>query len=354
MKKIYLTESQMLSILRSQLLENSDLEGFSFGSRGRGSDGKFRFTPGKNDTNTDTTIFDDNGNFKVNMVKLPKSGIISYNLYKITNMQISRALKHADEDGIVYDKPSIDSFMKRTALYIKHIIGNRPVDIITYPQSSSAFNRNMVDYLMKLFPNTEGIKIVPNMLIKNVNTVYVNTDVAKQVGLTDDEIHYLQSRVEKWRKDESLRDLRRRIEELENEIMAVKNQRKRGRPSKEFTTRQELLNNLKQQVPLMRRGMKGRDGTVDKNGSVKDFQIKSIGDKERRSIEGLFQINPEYNGIQQKLRGKNIVIFDDNISSGATLDDMSIRLMELGVKSILPITLAVIPKTVYGGKHERI
>jgi hypothetical protein len=334
-------------------MENAETEGFSFGSMGRYSDHKFRFTPNANDGTSDTHIFDDNGAFKVNKITLPKSGVVSYNLYKIVNMAISKALKHPEKNNIEYDEPSMTAFMKRTAQYIKHVIGERPVDIITYQQSSSDFNAKMVSYLLRLYPNSEGIKFIPNLLTKNVRNVYVNTDVAKKVGLTDDEIHNLQRKVERWKGDEDIRDVRRKLKALEDEVANVVKNRGRGRPSKEFTDKVNLINTYKDQIPLLRKGKRGMDGTIDKNGNIKDFQIKSVDDKERRSLEGLFTINPALTGIQQKLKDKNIVIFDDNISSGATLDDICTVLQKLGVKSILPITLGVIPKTIYGA-HEKI
>lgn len=211
----------------------------------------------------------------------------------------------------------------------------------------------MISYLLRLFPSSEGIRFIPDMLIKNVKNVYVNTEIAKEIGLTDAEIYALQNRVEKWKTDEDIREVRKKMDKLEAEIMSATKNRGRGRPNKDFVNKVKLLNSYQEQLPLLRKGKKGRDSTVDRNGNVKDFQIKTINDRERRSIEGLFQINPSLNGIQQKLVGKHVVIFDDNISSGATLDDICIALQKIGVASILAITLAVIPKTIYGS-HEKI
>ena len=56
---------------------------------------------------------------------------------------------------------------------------------------------------------------------------------------------------------------------------------------------------------------------------------------------------------EQDLKGKHIVIFDDNISSGSTLDDICLELQKYGVASILPITLAIIPKTSYDN-HQKL
>ena len=116
----------------------------------------------------------------------------------------------------------------------------------------------------------------------------------------------------------------------------------------------DLVKNLEEQIKLLRKGRRGRDKTKGLDGKAKNFEIKSIEDKRRRSLEGLFGINPELIGIQQDLKGKHIVIFDDNISSGATLDDICLELQKHGVASILPITLAIIPKTVYGQEHESL
>jgi hypothetical protein len=335
------------------LSENTSGEGFAFGGKGRKSDGYFRFFPGKYDTRTSTRMFDDNGNMQVRRLRLPKSGIMSYNLYKIEQMPISRALKHPEELNGKIDTASIEKFMKRTALYIKHLLGDRWFDYITCPQSSSQFSANMISYLLRLYPNSQAFKFVPNMLTKNVRKVYVNTELAKQIGMSDAEIHNLQQRVDKWKSDEDLRDLRRKIQALEEEIAQAMQNRGRGRPSRDFTNKVDMLNAYKKQINGLRIGKRGIDPTVDKEGNVKDFQIKSINDTERRALEGLFEINPEYNGIQQKLVGKTVLVFDDNISSGATLDDVCLALKRIGVKDIIPITLAIIPKNVYGS-HERL
>ena len=70
-------------------------------------------------------------------------------------------------------------------------------------------------------------------------------------------------------------------------------------------------------------------------------------DKTRRAIEGLFTINPQYLSLQNKLRGKTIILFDDNISSGATMDDLCLLLQRYGVANIIPITLGTISPTIY-------
>lgn len=332
-------------------------EGWSFGSRGRGSDKTFKFTPGKNDTDvTSTEIFNDDKKFKYHEVLLPKSGVMSYNLYKISDMRISKALKHPqkfkDVEKRDIDFDSIDKFMKRTSLYIHSILKNNPVDIITYPQSSSEFNKDMVDYIMKRYSNSQGIKCIPNLMTKNIRNVYVNYTVAKELGLSDDDINRLRHDIENWKEDAKVYELRVQIDQL-NDYIAY-HTGKRGRPTNDIKNKKALVKNLEEQIKLLRKGRRGKDKTKTAEGRAKNFEIKSIEDKRRRSLEGLFGINPELNGIQQDLKGKHVVIFDDNISSGATLDDICLELQKHGVASILPITLAIIPKTVYGQEHESL
>lgn len=332
-------------------------EGWSFGSRGRGSDKTFKFTPGKNDTDvTSTEIFNDDKKFKYHEVLLPKSGIMSYNLYKISDMRISKALKHPQKfkeiENRDIDFDSIDKFMKRTSLYIHSILKDNPVDIITYPQSSSEFNKDMVEYLMKRYKNSPGIKCIPDLMTKNIRNVYVNYTIAKELGLSDSDINKLRHDIENWKEDAKVYELRVQIDQL-NDYIAY-HTGKRGRPSNEIKNKKELVKNLEEQIKILRKGRRGRDKTKSSDGRAKNFEIKSIEDKRRRSLEGLFGINPELSGIQQDLKGKHIVIFDDNISSGATLDDICLELQKHGVESILPITLAIIPKTVYGEEHESL
>lgn len=357
-----ISSMELIKLLMEEEQENGyDLidcdEGWSFGSRGRGSDRTFKFTPGKNDTDvTSTEIFNDDKKFKYYDVLLPKSGVMSYNLYKISDMRISKALKHPqkfkDIENRDIDFDSIDKFMKRTSLYIHSILKDNPVDIITYPQSSSEFNKDMVEYIMKRYKNSPGIKCIPDLMTKNIRNVYVNYTVAKELGLSDEDINRLRHDIENWKEDAKVYELRVQIDQL-NDYIAY-HTGKRGRPSNEIKNKKELVKNLEEQIKILRKGRRGRDKTKSSDGRAKNFEIKSIEDKRRRSLEGLFGINPELSGIQQDLKGKHIVIFDDNISSGATLDDICLELQKYGVASILPITLAIIPKTVYGEEHESL
>lgn len=319
------------------------------------------YKPGANGK-IDDIIFNPDKSLKVRKILLPKSGVMSYNLYDIKHMDVNKALKHGvdvNKREVMRDD-SVQQFINRSVMLIKHIIGNKPVDIITYPQSSSKFNREITEKLRSMYPNSEGIKLQPELLVKNVRGIYVNVDVAKKVGLTDDEIWRLQNRVQKWHNDEDIRDLRRAVETLEAEVanMLAKRGNKRGRLPNNIVNKRKQIDIYNQNIKNLRKGVKGKDPTIDQaTGQVKNWAIKSIDDRERRAIEGIFTLNPVYQNMQYKLKGKHVVLFDDNISSGATMDDVCLALQKLGVGDIIVFTLGTISPTIYNprerGEYEK-
>lgn len=345
-KIIKLTENQLK--LYINLLD----EAFTFKTDKNTGNRIMSYRPGEN-SKIDDTIFNEDKSLKVRKIKLPKSGVMSYNLYDIKHMDVNKALKHGVDianNKVERDK-SVEIFINRSVLLIKHIIGNNPVDIITYPQSSSNFNREITSKLLSYFPNSEGIQLKPELLSKNVRGITVNDEIARNVGLTDEEITFLKRRVEKWKKEEDIRDIRRKIENMVDEIHNYISQRSgggRGRLPKQYNDMKQQVSQYRDEINNLRKGMIGRDPTLNtKTGHVKDWQIKSIDDRDRKAIENIFQLNPIYENYRSKLINKHVIVFDDNISSGATLDEVCVTLKKLGVASVMPFTLGTIMPTMY-------
>lgn len=72
---------------------------------------------------------------------------------------------------------------------------------------------------------------------------------------------------------------------------------------------------------------------------INDFQIKSLPNNVRMGMKNYFSNNPEM--VQQemeKIKGTVFVIFDDNISGGATLSDICMQAKQLGIEYMIPIT----------------
>lgn len=102
----------------------------------------------------------------------------------------------------------------------------------------------------------------------------------------------------------------------------------------------EIYATLKSMVPDMMNGIKPVDiVTRDRN----NFQIKKFGNDTRMALKNIFQPNSdEQDMVKQEVdraKGANVVIvFDDNVSGGATLADICYQLKQLGLQFVIPIT----------------
>ena len=73
----------------------------------------------------------------------------------------------------------------------------------------------------------------------------------------------------------------------------------------------------------------------------KGFQIKNLTNGERMGLKNIYNPNPDMELVQrelQRIKGTIFVIFDDNISGGATLSDICYQAKNLGIEYIVPIT----------------
>lgn len=70
------------------------------------------------------------------------------------------------------------------------------------------------------------------------------------------------------------------------------------------------------------------------------FNIKTFPEKERSVLTNPFIINPQYiNNIQKIINNQNIILFDDNYSTGITLDEICLLIKQYNPKAITAITI---------------
>lgn len=73
----------------------------------------------------------------------------------------------------------------------------------------------------------------------------------------------------------------------------------------------------------------------------KPFEIKKLSNPERLALKNYFIPNPNEEFLKcelERIKGTALVIFDDNISGGATLADIAYQFKKLGVENVIPIT----------------
>lgn len=78
---------------------------------------------------------------------------------------------------------------------------------------------------------------------------------------------------------------------------------------------------------------------------LQDFQIKNLSNDVRMGMKNYFALNSELVKKEiDKIKGTVFVIFDDNISGGATLSDICLQAKQLGIEYIIPITFGEMQK----------
>lgn len=77
------------------------------------------------------------------------------------------------------------------------------------------------------------------------------------------------------------------------------------------------------------------------------FQIKNLSNGERMGVKGIYNPSEDEELIRtalEKAKGTAVVVFDDNVSGGATLSDVCLQLSKLGFENIIPITFGRMPE----------
>lgn len=88
-----------------------------------------------------------------------------------------------------------------------------------------------------------------------------------------------------------------------------------------------------------------------------NFQIKNFANDTRMALKNYFQPNKDEEMVRQeveKTRGSIIVVFDDNVSGGATLSDICMQLQNLGMEYIIPITFGKMRQSYNQGRNVEI
>lgn len=79
----------------------------------------------------------------------------------------------------------------------------------------------------------------------------------------------------------------------------------------------------------------------------KKFEIKKLKDSVRMGVRNIYNPNEDHEMVRQEIEKTNntiFIIFDDNISGGATLGDICYQCKELGIKNLCPITFGKMDK----------
>ena len=88
---------------------------------------------------------------------------------------------------------------------------------------------------------------------------------------------------------------------------------------------------------------------------LQDFQIKNLSNDVRMGMRNYFASDDEVvEKEMEKIKGTVFVIFDDNISGGATLSDICYQAKKLGIEYIIPITFGEMNTKYTLGKGNQV
>lgn len=82
------------------------------------------------------------------------------------------------------------------------------------------------------------------------------------------------------------------------------------------------------------------------------FQIKNLSNAERMGLKNIYNTNTDTELVKKeldKINGTVFVVFDDNVSGGATLSDICYNAIEAGIEHIVPITFGKMREKNYVG-----
>lgn len=113
---------------------------------------------------------------------------------------------------------------------------------------------------------------------------------------------------------------------------------------------------------IVRRYLRGINSPIDNNPyvktdiqlwDIKKFEIKSLVNPIRMGLKNIYNPNEDTDFLKKELdriKGTIFVIFDDNLSGGATLSDICYQCKELGIEHILPITFGKMTEKMTNGR----
>ena len=315
---------------------------------------------------------------------LDKSGVISYNLYDIKDFNAAKAIKHnlAYFDTKIELKPdhSITDFKNYTIDYIIRLLKflNIDIDIVLTPHSSSDFNNTITHLLSKEYLKTNGkeLKIIDDAFIKTPKDIEVNKEMLKQAAVALIENEYEHKLISIQSKNELINELYNNmldyitmdklndlVEPYYTKLTKLKSEYSKLDPNKIFNY--DRIDELDTEITKLEKELKTKypnyTKTIYYSKNQKEWEVKQLPDIARKSLSNIQGFSQSFNDrfIVTNKNGdiksdktilytgkETILIFDDNLSSGATVDDICMRLIKNGVNSnhIIVITLGLVPE----------
>jgi len=369
----------------------------------------YKWINDKKDIGVDTSLTQTNDGkitYRYMEQLLPHSQVISLNLYNIKNFNVTQALKHNISYFVSTPGPteltpdkSIGDFKYYVAKHIVRLLGHKQIDpdVILTPQSSSQFNVDMSNIISQQYEKYHGkkLQIIPNAFIKTPENAKIDIEHGKEYLKRDLQNLYttdtekdidekLKSAVNKVYELVRIWQIEGKIGSYVKKVYELRKLQKyigANRPEEKIPPcKQKKINEIQLAINDVVKLLETNVGMEDlkkakqyyTHGTIrqtpKPFQIKGLPDGVRQSIYNLFSLSnkpdtcysykqksgEEVSGVsklidQLKRNNKTIMIFDDNLSSGRTMDDAAYHLITQGInkENIVVVTLGIVKPSIY-------
>jgi hypothetical protein len=282
------------------------------------------------------------------------SNVVSYciNEFKQTN-------KDLNINGIsIYPVPSSSNFNIEMCKVINERIkiANLPTrtvneiifkkDLTNLQKDTDFINKNKEYYNSTYFKGNENGMTHIDALDDTVRK-YGNTTAAQDKALVDEYNKWIRRTIQSYRTKSSPKTIAKNYINVVNAMKAIRTKLSKARWDKAFKqikyAKGPSIENRTIEIQNIVSSVLGKTFIIQNPIEMveiepQNFQIKNLTNDIRMGLKNYFQ--PQ-NGIEeelQKIKGTVFVIFDDNISGGATLSDICYQAKQLGIEYIIPIT----------------
>lgn len=276
-------------------------------------------------------IFNKSNSLNYKTLKLKKTKLTCFKLYDLTN-KLFKYLKYTDnlkDNNVEIDKDSFLELKEESYWYASELIDEKMplVDYIVSPESSSKFNS---DFLKGIKKNLKkNVIIMDDFFTKYIDNIKYDKEygdyLLKNGLITEDDIITIKNKIKKWKTiDEPIRLLTKLKEELYDEVNNI--------PIIKSDDRVKIYSRItKIQSEILDLKTNGRSSALEKD-KIKNWSIKNVPGIYRQLLSNVFKINTKYDNLIETLSNKKIVVFDDIVTTGKTLDEVCSILLDYGVK----------------------
>lgn len=219
-------------------------------------------------------------------------------------------------------------------------------DLTNLQKDTDFINKNKEYYNSNYYTNGEGGITHIDMLNDTIRK-YGNTTAAQDIALVNEYNKWIRRTIQSYRTNSSPKTIAKNYKNVVNAMKAIRAKLSKINWENAFKqlkyakgpSVEKRTNEIHQIVSSVLGKTFVSQNLIDMvEIEPKNFQIKKLSNDVRLGLKNYFQAQKGIEEELSKIKGTVFVIFDDNISGGATLSDICYQAKQFGIDYIVPIT----------------